>query len=207
MWLDQPVTLDPIAITGKKRLLTMYISHTKLDRGTAQLFMDAIPTAMRNERWSRIVDAIQVTPSTPAFSEEVERKGQFITDVLAQVMARRGQGRFREDLLKVWGGACAVTRVDCSAVLRASHVKPWAKSNALERLDPNNGLLLSANLDALFDAGLITFEDNGNMKVSAALGKQHRSDLGLPNRLHRPPTKEQQAYLRHHRDLEFERWS
>jgi hypothetical protein len=206
MWLDKPVTLDPQALTGKKRLLSMYISHTTLDRGMAQLFMDSIPESMRDDRWARIVDAIQVAPSTPALAREVEKKGLFVTDVLTQTLARRGQGRFREDLFKVWGRACAVTRIDCSTILRASHIKPWSKSNTKERLDPENGLLLSANLDALFDSGLITFEDDGGMRVSDALGKQHRAALGLPKGLCQTPTLTQQKYLRHHREEVFERW-
>lgn len=206
MWLDEPVTLDPKRITGKKRLLGMYLSHTTLDRRTAQLFMDAVPQSMRNERWTLIVDAIQTAPSTPAFSDEIKGKDALVTEVLAQSLARRGQGQFRESLHQAWDRACAVTRVDCPSVLKASHIKPWAKSRDNERLDPNNGLLLCANLDALFDKGLITFEDNGDMRVSADLTRQQQKALGLPMGLCKPPTPAQQRYLKHHRDKEFERW-
>jgi len=66
--------------------------------------------------------------------------------------------------------------------------------------------LLGANLDALFDAGLITFEDNGDMRVSANLTEQQQKSLGLPMCLCKPQTLAQQRYLKHHRDKELERW-
>jgi hypothetical protein len=66
------------------------------------------------------------------------------------IMARRGQGKFRNDLFDQWGG-CAVTGCKVPEVLRASHIKPWKRCAGKEdRLDPHNGLLLSATLDALW---------------------------------------------------------
>lgn len=188
-WLDAPITLTPQTLTGKKRLLGMYGSHTVLDHRTAFRFMDAVPHNMRDERWTRIAEAIHIAPSTPASVIEAEIQGQFVTDVLAQVSARRGQGRFRDDLLKMWGHACAVTGLDCAVALRASHVKPWSKSSTREKLDPNNGLILAANFDALFDAGLITFEDNGQMKVSTTLSEKHRREFGIPQPLRFQPSE------------------
>jgi hypothetical protein len=115
------------------------------------------------------------------------------------VDARLGQGRFRRELLRRWGGACAVTGCCVGAVLRASHCKPWRKSNNHERLDSNNGLILSANLDALFDAGLISFCDAGEMIVSAVLSAREQSELGVPARLLRTPNASLAEYLNYHR--------
>jgi len=50
--------------------------------------------------------------------------------------ARLGQGRFREGLMGVWGGRCAVTGVDLPPLLTASHIKPWRAASNPERLDP-----------------------------------------------------------------------
>ena len=61
---------------------------------------------------------------------------------------------------------CAVTGCAISVVLRSSHIKPWADSTNSERLNPANGLLLAAHIDALFDGGLISFENNGTMLAS-----------------------------------------
>jgi predicted restriction endonuclease len=60
-----------------------------------------------------------------------------------------------------------ITDIQIPALLRASHIKPWRMSDNSERLDPENGLLLVANLDAAFDAGLLSFTDTGRMLFSA----------------------------------------
>jgi len=123
------------------------------------------------------------------------------TERRALVLARRGQGKFRADLFAAWG-ACALTGVETSALLRASHIQPWAKSTNRQRLDPHNGLLLSANADALFDRGLITFDDKGRIQISPRLSKQERKRLGIRSdmSLSRTPSLKQIPYLRMHRE-------
>lgn len=92
----------------------------------------------------------------------------------ALVNARVGQGGYRKRMIAIWGGRCAVTECSLDKVLVASHAKAWKLSSNKERLDPFNGLLLSAHVDRLFDAGLISFDDAGTMLVSPSL---HRDDL------------------------------
>jgi len=121
----------------------------------------------------------------------------------ALVDARLGQGRFRRELLRRWNGACSVTGCRVGAVLRASHCKPWRISDNRERLDSNNGLILTANLDALFDAGMISFDDHGGMLMADVLLAQERSLLGLPASLLRLPSQKLQHYLSIHRALVF----
>lgn len=123
----------------------------------------------------------------------------------ALVDARLGQGRFRRELLRRWNGACAVTACCVGAVLRASHCKPWSKSDNHERLDSNNGLILSANLDALFDAGLISFDETGKMLVSEVLSTREQDELGLPARLLRTPGAKLAEYLNYHQYHVFQR--
>lgn len=109
---------------------------------------------------------------------EIERKVQDITTRKRLVDARVGQGRFRQDLERHWSNACAVTGVTVRQMLRASHIKPWRGSENGERLDPHNGLLLTANLDCLFDKGLISFADNGRLLMHPSLAA-HAANLGL----------------------------
>jgi hypothetical protein len=120
----------------------------------------------------------------------------------ALIQARRGQGQFRQALLEYWGG-CAVVGCAVQSVLRASHVKPWSKSSDTERLDPANGLLLIANLDALFNEGLLSFDDDGRMLISDQLAQRDRILLGLTGGLRKNLTAQQQAYLKFHRNNEF----
>jgi hypothetical protein len=85
-------------------------------------------------------------------------------------------------------------------VLRASHIKPWHNSDDRERRDPENGLLLIANLDALFDKFLITFDNDGRMLVSDRIEEGLYRQLGLPGALRLSPTLTQQRFLEYHRE-------
>ena len=72
-----------------------------------------------------------------------------------------------------------MTKVTISQVLVASHIKPWAICNNKERIDVNNGLLLSATYDRLFDSGLITFDKNGKLKISKLISKDNAEKLDI----------------------------
>src|SRR5262249_31488328 len=69
------------------------------------------------------------------------------SDREAVIRARVDQGRFRQSLVDYWA-RCAVTGCEEIALLRASHIKPWAEASLPERLSLYNGLLLSPALDA-----------------------------------------------------------
>jgi predicted restriction endonuclease len=113
----------------------------------------------------------------------------------ALIDARRGQGKFRQDLEQRWDKACAVTNCTIREVLRASHIKPWARSSNEDRLNPQNGFLLLANLDILFEKGFFSFGDDGRMLVSKDLSASDRRLFGLPKRLRRKPDAGEQRYL------------
>ena len=77
-------------------------------------------------------------------------------------LARVGQGRFRNGLEARWGAKCPLTQIADRQLLRASHIVAWgACTDEAERLNPENGLLLSALWDAAFDEGLVSFGDDG----------------------------------------------
>jgi hypothetical protein len=120
------------------------------------------------------------------------------TTRLALVDARRGQGQFRADLERRWNGLCAVTGCGISAMLRASHIKPWSQSSNCDRLNPDNGILLAAHLDALFDCGLISFANNGAMLVSARIADDVKQ-FSFPDGLRHEPTKQEKQFLSYHR--------
>jgi hypothetical protein len=102
------------------------------------------------------------------------------TEVERLVRQRVGQQAFRSAMLDYWGGACAVTGIAVPAVLRASHAKPWAEcASDAQRLDVYNGFLLSANLDALFDRFLISFDEQGVLVIAPALSGLELRPLGI----------------------------
>lgn len=113
--------------------------------------------------------------------------------------ARRGQGKYRKDLEDIFGARCVVSGLQLRAVLRASHILAWSLCSSCEqKLDPNNGLLLAANLDALFDRYLITFATDGELLQSPRITEEHRALLGPLRRLDFTPNPKQAKYLRMH---------
>lgn len=137
--------------------------------------------------------------------EELAAIQSFDTEVERMVKQRVGQDTFRQALLDYWGGACAVTGIDQPAVLRASHAKPWAVcEDDRERLNVFNGLLLTANLDALFDRGLITFDDEGVLRCSSLLTHGQLTSLQLMSDLKLCwIAQEHQPFLAWHREKVF----
>ncbi len=144
----------------------------------------ALPSQAANDYLQAVVAELAELPAGIA-GTEVER----------MVRQRVGQNKFRDAMLDYWGGACAVTGVAIPEVLRASHAKPWAEcATDAERLDVFNGFLLSANLDALFDRFLISFDEQGVLVTAPALAGIDMRPLGISpgmklrwvNALHQP---------------------
>ena len=127
-----------------------------------------------------------------------------VTEKLQVIKARIGQGLFRANLEAI-EHACRVTGVTNKALLIASHIKPWSKcDNNAERLDGNNGLLLSPHIDKLFDRGWITFTDAGDLLCAEPSIEQALQQWGveLPKNV-RPFNSKQARYLAYHRDEIF----
>lgn len=92
------------------------------------------------------------------------------TETERLVVQRVGQDIFRQALMKYWNGRCPLTGITDGALLRASHIVPWSECESdAQRLDVHNGLLLSALWDAAFDAGLVSFDDEGRVLRSPFL--------------------------------------
>lgn len=121
----------------------------------------------------------------------------------ATVRQRVGQNLFREGLLTLWDGCCAITGLDTPELLRASHAKPWAESSDIERLDVFNGLLLAAHWDAAFDSGLITISASGHVVPSSALSDAAIGVLKLSDDLCIRLQPQHEPYLVWHRERVF----
>lgn len=115
---------------------------------------------------------------TSAEKADVEQAIQ--TQAAQLVMARVGQSRFRRALLERWNNQCPLTGISEPGLLRASHIIAWsACADERERLDPENGLLLSALWDAAFDRGLVSFDVGGQALAFPKLGTAARKALNL----------------------------
>jgi len=125
------------------------------------------------------------------------------TDKLALITARRGQGTFKRNVMGI-ETACRITKVSNPVHLIGSHIKPWRDSNNSERLDGENGLLLTPSIDSLFDGGLISFEGSGNLLISPRADEISLGLMGVQKGFHAGTFSRRQKYfLEYHRDEVF----
>jgi hypothetical protein len=153
-------------------------------------------------------------PDTPAKKYE-DKIAAFLRENPAErgtereqlVRQRIGQDLYREALMQYWKGSCAVTTIDIPQILKASHARPWKDCDAdSDRLNVYNGFLLSANLDSLFDSGLISFTDQGDIIYSSSISVSQILIVGLPkNGRLRWIDQRHLPYLTWHREKVFKK--
>lgn len=115
--------------------------------------------------------------------------------------ARIGQGKYREELLKLCP-FCPITMVSDDRLLIASHIKPWAKATDFEKTDPHNGFMLTPTFDFLFDRGFLSFTDDKKSILSPFLSNMTYSKLGISDgkTFNLLPIEGREIYLEYHRN-------
>ena len=149
--------------------------------GNQAVYLANIPVSMANALISLIGNEAQEIVDTFSVGDTLKRdkESKIEEDILQNtslqetektqlVKSRRGQGVFRSNLERI-EKYCRVTGLEAKKFLIASHIKPWAQSTNHEKLDGNNGLLLSPHIDKLFDNGYISFSNDGDMIISNKL--------------------------------------
>ena len=133
----------------------------------------------------RIWSLARSLPNEPlAEFERLLKEEPSTTEVERLRKERVGQNVFRSALMDYWEKSCAVTGVKNPTLLRASHIVPWATCETdEERLNVHNGLLLVATLDAAFDAGLVSFGDDGRILISEKLTESDQASAGIGRHL------------------------
>lgn len=134
-----------------------------------------------------------------ALVELIARTDVGPTDRMQLMLARRGQGVFRNNVM-AQGGRCRVTGTTDPRFLIASHMKPWRDGSDAERLDGCNGLMLAPHVDHLFDKGWFTFAPDGGPMPSSQLPAELWQAWGLGDcAVAEPFTVGQWPYLDYHR--------
>lgn len=137
---------------------------------------------------------------------ELERDDSLQETIREQlVMARRGQGKFKENVRQL-ERACRITKVDRIEHLRASHIRPWRDADNALRLSGENGLLLTPSIDHLFDRGFISFEDKGRLLISPIADSISLNRMGIETERRVDVgdfTAEQKKQLEYHRSNVF----
>lgn len=162
---------------GKKNGLAWNLKPYQLDSSSALAFVSSIEFDSGTPQTRRMIVSPEiakatdaVNPQPPALSalaqlQDIETEKEQLT------LARRGQGLYRQRLEAI-EPRCRVTGLSKKGHLVASHIKPWRDSTDQEKLDGNNGLLLSPHIDHLFDRGFISFSDKGSVLVSTELDEE-----------------------------------
>lgn len=165
--------------------------------GAARFTYGALPALYDAlDRAYRLARSLPTVPLT-AFQQQAAGLPR-TTEAERWTVQRIGQGVFRQALLDYWGGRCPLTGITDPALLRASHIVPWAACrDDAQRLDVHNGLLLSALWDAAFDVGLASFADDGVALLAPGLSEAAVVALGRPALAGLLPAH--WVNLRHHR--------
>ena len=173
--------------------------HLPVDPPKGDDFLDFLPDVLDS------LAKLASGPTPQSLSSPPAPVAAFATDREQVILARNGQGLYRDRLLAAWGGACAVTGLSEPDFLMASHAKPWKDASDAERLDGANGLPLIPNLDKLFDKGWISFANDGVILVSPSLSSAAQAALGVNSslQLRLPLSDTQKEYLRYHREKVF----
>lgn len=153
-----------------------YLSILKLkDENTdkiifyARLFVDYKPDIIKYE-----------SPLISSLVAEINGSNRKQSEKDRLIQARIGQGEYRMKLIEECQ-FCPFTMVNDERLLIASHIKPWAKSNDKEKIDPKNGFALTPTYDKLFDGGFISFTDDKKLIVSPWISPMNQKRLEIYN--------------------------
>lgn len=126
-------------------------------------------------------------------------------DADVHAKSRRGQQRFKRALFDALNGEkpkCAICGCEVCGkeYLVASHILPWGKASAEQKVDPNNGLLLCPNHDFLFDSLLVSFNKQGKIMISDLLTNENRRGFRVDANTRINLTPEKEEYMKLHRE-------
>lgn len=130
------------------------------------------------------------------------------------IKQRVNQSAFRSMILYNYEERCAITGINIPELLVASHIVPWSV-NEKERLNPENGICLSALYDRAFDQGFISIDMNNKIILADKLRRYETEDYyaahfaSIKNQPIRLPEEHlpNPVFLEWHRDCVFNKYS
>lgn len=192
-------------------LQSVYLTHISTGLASALFALIGTEASQVADVGRQVNEIERASPAPERDIEEWERRVEVAitsdvaireTERTALVQARRGQGLFRDNVRSI-ERACRVTRVESMEHLIASHIQPWRDSSNEQRLDGENGFLLTPTVDHLFDKGFISFEDSGQLIVSPVADQRSLTRMGIDTRSSVNVgafSEGQRRYLDFHRD-------
>ncbi len=224
--LDGTATLSEINIIIEKRDMLPYIhtnknwkdniratiqrhcSQTKSYRGAEDLFYSVygLGEGIWGLKSFATIEAEITSFESRKINEVTQDNTLNTTEKETIILARKGQGKFRKDILSKFH-KCVITNIENPNLLIASHIKPWRSSNNYERLSCENGLALSPLYDKLFDLGYISFDKNTRIIVSQKLSNSDIRNIDIDTeQIYLPScSNEMKQNIEYHNDKIFRR--
>ncbi|MGX3010499.1 HNH endonuclease [Helicobacter sp. 23-1044] len=189
---------------------SQFISKMDLDKLTQEILCKKFDKRKYNQRnylWNICKEVLvgiyidsngSLTLEKPSFDEQQRIGGA--RDPYKQTLYK--YDLYNESMLVSGKICCFVENLKYPSLI-ASHIKPFIECSENEQFDVNNGLLLSKNMDYLFDKGWISFKDDGSIECCSNL-EQPLRDYLLQKRLDKKYLNEKRLeYLKYHRENVF----
>lgn len=145
-----------------------YFAQFRAATGCEAQFSAALASSQSGAQVARAAEAIDLGDLTGYIPDGIDPLSHEGKEIVRATKQRIGQHQFRNWLLGIYSGKCCVTGLDIPELLRASHIIPWSEDKK-NRMNPSNGLCLSATYDAAFDRHLISFDEQYRMVLSRSL--------------------------------------
>lgn len=163
-------SLDPVIVASGRSGMANASNQDKAIWGALQADWDAVAleaaAAYGNIAAQHGVEAdADLVQEMPVLEEGRTRS--------ATVQVRVNQARFRAAVLTSYNATCCISGLQNDKLLIASHIVPWSEDTH-NRLNPQNGLCMSALHDRAYDQGLITVMPDYTVRVATALQSSAR---------------------------------
>ncbi|MDD6396562.1 MAG: HNH endonuclease [Firmicutes bacterium] len=185
-WIDEPIDWNKNIVSGKK-----YYTDEQVGAELYRTVWNCI-----NGKYKSDEDIIAEIDTE---MEALQLEGQ---ERLELIKVRVNQSVFRDRVLNKYH-TCCLCKMENPALLKASHIKPWVASSSKEKLDVENGLLLCPNHDALFDAGFISFLNDGNIIISKRLSSMDCRCANIDPSMKISLSDANKKYIEYHRKNVF----
>ncbi|HLP89614.1 MAG TPA: HNH endonuclease [Nostocaceae cyanobacterium] len=174
--------LDQQTLRGVREL--EYLSALELDKLLSpleeidrfQIYIDA-ENNLNNQSTSQDIHELSMTQDLLDIDNYFDRDNEQDNRerVIREIACRRGQKKFREQMMKIYNKHCAITDCDAEEALEAAHIIPY---NGIETNHPTNGLLLRADIHTLFDLHLISLNpETKTVEIAPSLANTCYRDL------------------------------
>ena len=133
------------------------------------------PSLGEDERAAKLLETEPESAEVLLEQPDLDPNSREGRDVLRTTKTRHGQGFFRKMILHQYENRCCITGLEIPQLCIASHIIRWSVRTDT-RMDPRNGLCLSATYDKAFENHLISLDENYRLLVSPTIREHYRND-------------------------------